>query len=547
MNQTPIASPNIGVAPYVDDGFDDFRARVAANFSTALAAPGGALFNTTTPGCSLSDVYITAALPGDRQARTCNACRRFIDTFGGLVTVDESGRIRSALWSPDAPVAYRDAAMSLMRTVERSRITSVFHTPDRILGHVVQGVRKDDPAELWTHFSAVLPPSEVWSSKLIDASQATAQSIQDHDMLTRGLAEFSVEHFRAAHALLNSEALFRSEKHLGLARWLLDLRESLDRARGTRVNLIWRAVAAAPPGWCHVRSGMIGTLLTDLADGLAHETVKRRWGEKMHPLQYQRPTAAPTVGQIAQAEKIVEKLGVARSLERRFAKLADVRALWLPRVRPEQPAPSGVFGHLRPGVRDEPTLVNGAAPQLMTFEKFRRLVLPDAEKIEILVEPRMDSFVAYVTAQHADAPPVLQWDREDRRNPVSLYTYVNGSLPSTWNVQPGWRAVTAITLRPSQWDDENAHAHHGKGALFVIEGARDVHYRFGAGLFPENLRAELNPVRATIEAHARMAAIAGKDGAEVCGLFSGSGSPWSRTLRVTARGVISTFKLDRWD
>lgn len=35
----------------------------------------------------------------------------------------------------------------------------------------------------------------------------------------------------------------------------------------------------------------------------------------MNPLQYQRPQAAPSAGNVAQAERIVEKLGIANSLE----------------------------------------------------------------------------------------------------------------------------------------------------------------------------------------------------------------------------------------
>lgn len=549
MNQTPIASPMPGVAPYVDDGFDEFRARVAANFSDALAAPGGALFNTNA--ANLFHVYLDGSPSlSERKVRDCHACRRFIDVFGGLVTIDHLGHQRSALWSPtDVPMAYRDAARSLAGVVSKARVESVFHSSERILGHAVMGVRKDDPRELWTHFSVAIPPSEVWRSKVLDASQAMAQSIQDYDMLTRGLAEFEVEHFRKAHAMLTSEALFRSEKHEGLAKWLLDLRESIASARGTRGNLIWRAVAAAPSGWCHIRSGMIGTLLVDLKDGLPIETVKRRWGEKMHPLQYQRPQAAPTVGQIVQAEKLVEKLGVARALERRFAKLVDVQTIWTPRApkTPQATPAPGVFGHLRPDARPAP-LIASENVQLMTFEKFARVVLPEAEQIDLFVEPKLDAFVAYVTAQHADAPPVLQWDREELRNPVSLYTYVNGSFAHAWNVPTGWCTVTAITLRPSQWDPERTYDHHGKGVLFVLKGARDVMYQRGAGLFPENVRTDLHPVRSVIEAHARTAVIADKEGAEVCGLFSAaSGTPWNRKVRVTARGVVSTYKLDRWD
>ena len=73
---------------------------------------------------------------------------------------------------------------------------------------------------------------------------------------------------------------------------------------------------------------MIGTLLEDLATGMDFATVSARFAAKMHPLKYLRPQAAPRAGNIADAEKIVAKLGIARSLERRFARIDEIETLW---------------------------------------------------------------------------------------------------------------------------------------------------------------------------------------------------------------------------
>jgi hypothetical protein len=66
----------------------------------------------------------------------------------------------------------------------------------------------------------------------------------------------------------------------------------------------------------------------------------------MHPLQYMRPTAAPSAGNVADAERIIAALRAEGALERRFARLEDIEALW----RPSAPAPPtktpGIFGHL---------------------------------------------------------------------------------------------------------------------------------------------------------------------------------------------------------
>ena len=134
--------------------------------------------------------------------------------------------------------------------------------------------------------------------------------------------------------LLDSEQLYRSEKVAGPARWLMALHERLAAIKKkphVREAIVWRAVATAPPGFCHVRSTMVGTLLADLAAHMPFHQVRRRFSDKMHPLQYQRPTAAPSAGNIAQAEKAMKELDAAGALARRFARLEDLQAtLWTP-------------------------------------------------------------------------------------------------------------------------------------------------------------------------------------------------------------------------
>jgi hypothetical protein len=181
---------------------------------------------------------------------------------------------------------------------------------------------------------------------------------------------------------------------------------------------------------------MVGTPLEDLAAGMNFATVSGRFAERMHPLRYLRPQAAPRAGNIANAEKIVAQLRIARSLERRFARLDEIETLWTPRPTEPRPGGAGVFSHLF-ARGDAPSQPFDVPPITMTWAKFAATVLPSAESLELWVGGGGDHFVALVTAVHPDALPILQWDCEDRRNPVSWCVYLNGSPPSTWGLTPG--------------------------------------------------------------------------------------------------------------
>lgn len=522
-----------------NDRYDDFLSATRRRFD-GLTKGARAVFTTDAAG--LWDAYLDAAPVGSRQSRTCNACKRFVERFGGLVAISDDGTTTPLFWNADdAPPAYRNAARALARIVARAAVTGVFLSSEKEWGQGTTGA--------WTHTSVTPPSHLIFSHSLLNAGQAMAEKGQDYETLLRGLGEFNVDAVRKAHAYLTNGSLHRSEKHQGVAQWLLDLHERRDATKNERIraNVTWLAVASAPPGFCHVKSGMIGTLLEDIVAGLHFDTLARRFNEKMDPLKYMRPVAPPTAGNIAQGEKVIAAMGAAQSLERRFAKLADVQALWLPVAPKEAPKPGGVFGHLH-GQTTAAPLANTAPAVTMTWEKFARVVLPTAERIEYLVPHTRDNFSALVTAKHADAPPVLQWDSIDRRNPVSWYVYHGGSSPSAWGLTPGsFHEVSAVSLQPNMWPGDGKHAHQGESVTFILRGARDSNYRTGAGLFPECLKSEFHAVRATIEAYWRTAVIDGRDEAEACGIRLQKGNQWPATFRVTSRGVRTDYRLDRWD
>ncbi len=185
----------------------------------------------------------------------------------------------------------------------------------------------------------------------------------------------------------------------------------------------------------------------------------------------------------------------------------------------------------------------------MTWEKFHRVVLAGAEQIEFLVPPTAQPYTAMVTAKQPKAPNLLQWD-----NPVSHYVYVNGSLPNQWDLSANYyRRVTAVSLRSWMWLSPAVptkdFSHHGAGVVFVLEGCKDVPYAKSGGMFPEQMKSEYHAVRRTLEAYFQNATIEGKGLPDLaCGIsLTKGGGGWNQTFRVTANGVRTIYKLDRWD
>lgn len=484
----------------------------------------------------LWDIYLDAFPESERQYHDCHACKEFIRKFGALAVIDEDGGIRSPIWSQyDAPADTVIAATRMRRAVEKAKITGVFLSSEPRWGTPITGI--------WRHF-AITPPREIlYRSLTMTAGQAMAEKLQDYITLRRALAEFKLPILEMAVSIIDSETLYRSEKVAGPAKWLRDLQQASSQFAGKRKdNIIWRAVATAPAGFCHPRSSMIGTLLEDLASDMPYEQVARRFKDNMHPLQYQRPQAAPSIGNIEQAEKIVEQMGIANSLKRRYARIEEIEAIWRPK-EPENNQSGGIFDHLKNAEEKE---INLPAKR-MTWKKFESEVLPKAERIEYWAPARQVNIYAMVTAADQAAPPIIQWDNEECRNPFSCYTWHEGRFPSHWGLTDGsWHNITAVTLRPSMWHGGD-YKNKANGVIFIIEGARESNTNGGLALFPEILKKEFHSIRKTIEAFSKKGRIEGVAESSACGLGLNKGGEWNAAFKVYSGKLVSKYILDRWD
>jgi len=521
-----------------DDHYPEFLEAIKSNFGSIVGI-GAPLFTTNAE--NLFDTFLGNLPNEDRQHYSCNACKHFVKHFGGLVTIDDNGKTKSAMWNElTVPELFVNSIEALRKIVEKSKVTGVFLSENRIWGQPVTGV--------WHHMSVTPPQSMVHTSRLKNAGQIMAEKHEDFKMLISALLEYSVETVEQALTLLKSESLYRSEKCLGVAEWLLELHNKRNSTKNTkhRENMTWLAVAKAPIGFCHVKSSMIGTLLDDIKSGMDFNSVSRRFADKMHPLQYQRPQAAPSSGNVAQAEKIVEKLEIQKSLERRFARFDEIETIWEQKESSNKTETNGVFSHLLTKDKTETPQMN-IPTTTMTWEKFNRTVLPFAETIEYQIKSGTDNFSAILTAQYDDAPPILQWDKEDQRNPFSHYVYNGGSTYSNWNLSLGYCKVNGVCYQPSMWYNGD-YPNQSKSVYLILDGAKDTRYRnAGNALFPETLKSELREIRSTIEAYSRKATIHGYDEASACGIRLQYGSNWNAVIRVKSGSTITIYKLDRWD
>ncbi len=499
-----------------DIEYDRFVAEVRSKFTNHVSVEKRNVFRTNVG--DLFSVYLNAFPAKTRQFHNCNTCRDFINRYGGLVYVDDAGATHSAMWEGvEPPTGYKAAIAAMLSVIRRATITGAFVGDQSELGKAHTGE--------WSHYAVS------WASPKANSSRLEAEAAHRHETMIRAIEEFPDKQVAMAVGLLEADALYRSESVLGPAKFLQELQTKVHWTRIPikRSNIIWNAVATAPEGFCHPRTSMIGTLLGDLAAGYSLADAANRFKAKMHPLAYQRPTEPAKAGTIKVAEALVAEKGWERSFARRFARLDEVPLLWRPRHATEPAADDGVFSHLRqrPSEPDRGAVDGGS----MSWEKFASKILPTVRLMQLMVPGGSSNFCAYTTAVHSDAPPILQWDSEESRNPVAWYVYNNGTLPRQWGLdQYSPVEVVGVAAQPDFFPG-SPPTHRKPTALLILRDCVDSKNN-SLGLFPEYMRSELHSVRSVVEAHSNSQALGGADDGQLC-----SG------LRISERGVNREIEL----
>lgn len=520
---------------------DQLNKNFAKNTKTATV-----LFSVAADKSILWNIYLNSFPLQDRQHYTCNECRKFFERYADLVTIDAKGNAKSIMFSDDPAGEYAFIFERLRAVIEGSTVEKVFFTEEKKWGNAVTGQ--------WEHFAVTPPKKFVWVTEydangdpLKTAFQREAELTGEFKTMVRALVEYSADTVDTALTIINGDALYRGEAVAARANWLNDVITTHKKTKNARNrhNLLWLAVATAPVGFAKPRGGALGTLLDDILAGMELKEIQARFKVVMDP---SKQRSAPTEGNIKQAEKVISAKGLEPSLLRRFATLADIRALWAPRPV-HAGGTGGVFGHLAPRDRKKAEATHLSLPsKKMTLEKFVTTVVPTAQEIEVKIQAN-SPFIALTTAVHADAKPILQWDSEKARNPVAWYVYTHGSTPAQWGVRVGdYVKVNALTAGPSQWNPKINLPQHGERLVFILDGVKDSNgEKVGLGMFPEHVISDLHGVRKTIEAHSLSGKLEGLADATASGVVYTKALGGSMFVRVKSGGAVQMIEIDRWD
>ncbi len=400
------------------NNFPSFSKIVASSFKKL----GKRVFTTDISGDDLYDLYLASFPEGtdprfrERTEHDCSCCKQFIRSVGNAVSLSAQGEI-TTVWSDAANKAvypYDVVATALDAVVKAKAVNNIFLTEENSFGKEETISLTDDyGTERWNHFFTGPIVRDLVSSTP-DATKGDYRTTVEVNM--RGLKELNPEAVATVLELIDTNALYRGSEHREAVLAFSKTQKAYNKLNAKQqVAYAWLKSTGTGSRF---RNTVIGTLVTDLSDGVELEKAVASFEAKVAPQNYKRTSALITPGMVKKAMGTINELGLEPALERRFARMADISVndvLWV-----DGDAAPVMKGGLLEGelmviaaATGKKKNINPEDAEDITLEKFMVDVLPKAKKMEVLLKGEHLGNLMSLTAPVDPEPKQLfKWDND---------------------------------------------------------------------------------------------------------------------------------------
>lgn len=456
--------------------FTKFSKAVNAKFSKMT----GPLLYTGEDNRTLEQVYIDAFPEGTnliykvKREYECACCYNFIRNIGNVVSI-EDGKL-TTVWDVEGlPEPFQTVANALAAHVKSQPIQGLWVTKEKSYGAETTKSMVDGSVKKWDHFWGVVPKA-AYST---EPGKVAGEFNSLHGVFLRGLNEFTQEALDTVYELIEGKALYRGDEFKKAVAEFRALKGVYD---ATEDKALWAySVATNQKSF---RNTAIGTLVTDLSEGMDVEKAVGSFEAKVAPTNYKRPTSFITQSMVKDAMLAITNLGLEDALQRRFARISDVsvnNVLWVNNASKANMKSSLENLLMTVVVKKAPKKLNSSD---ISIDEFMESVLPTASAMEVLVKnAHSPNFVSLTAPVHADAKGLFRWDNsfawsysgniadsDMRQKVVQRGGSVSGVFRFThmWNY--GKRNASLMDLHVFE---------PGSKQNRTVTGGMEVHYHYG--------------------------------------------------------------------
>ena len=379
--------------------FQPFGEAVRSRFTQMSA---GELFVVESE--DIFERYLAAFPPGSNpmfRARTehdCQCCKQFVRRLGVVVAI-KNGKMTTVWDDLDVSGPYAQVAATLSAHIKTLPVVAVFRTKERRYGAAYTYDSKTN--QRWYHFCGEVDAKHFATDDAAKRSEKAAV----FQVCRRGLAEIRESDLDTVLDLINSNGLYRGEEHKPAITGFRELLRAY-KAAGSSDLFIWENLGNRNASF---RNTVIGTLLTDLAEGKDIEVAVKSFETKVAPTNYKRTTAIITQRMVEEAVQKLTDLGLGGAIYRRYARLSDVSVNDVLFVDNESKGKmkDGAAAILATCVTKAKPDTSEAVPT--TVDEFVKDILPNSKSVEVFLENRHTG--NFVSLTGSDGPERLfKWN-----------------------------------------------------------------------------------------------------------------------------------------
>jgi hypothetical protein len=435
------------------------------------------LFLTEVDKDVMWDTYLSRFPEGtnpiykERTEHDCNCCKQFIRVAGNLVAVIDEKLV--SIWDIDVDVShYQVVADRMSKLIKEAKIKNTFLHYEKKAGTKFNVQNLESGEEIkWSHFYLDLP-SKTFSSD-DDIGTKLSENRSNKEVLKRSLDELSIESSNIVLDLIDQNSLYRGDQYKGIVESFLRVQKEYSELKCDKDIYCWN-LSIGLGGAGKVRNNVIGTLLSDISEGMPLDVAVKRFEDKVAPQNYKRPSALVTKGMIKKAKEKVAELGLEDSLERRYAIKDDLtinNILFADRI--SKKVISNVFDELEEDVKVN--IKSLEKVEEIEIEKFLNDILPKSKEIEVLVENKHENnFMSIIAPNNPDAKNLFKWENN------FSWAY-NGEAADSIkeNVKSAGGRVDGVMRFSIQWNDNSdnpndfdAHCKEPSGNVIMYNNCR---------------------------------------------------------------------------
>ncbi len=390
--------------------FNQFKNAMQAQFTMMST---GSLFVVDLERDSLYETYLDSFPLGtneifrERTEHDCSCCKGFIRNHGHVVSI-VSGSLVSIWDVAGVSETYQIVADAMSQLVKSRAIRDVYLSDSIKIGTDKNNELLVSGGTLeWSHFYHELPSQFVAPKSTIATTLGDRRT--NKEVFFRGLFEISLDAAETVLELIEQNSIYRGAEHKSTVELFLKHKIIFNQIESKFYdNYCWfHSVHLRSAS--RIRNTVIGTLLTDISDGVPLDKAVKSFEDKVAPTNYKRPTALITQGMIDNAQETVQKLGIADSLQRRFAVAEDLtinNVLFADRSVKQS---MNVFDEISNEIATDVKKFNKVDE--VDIETFIKEILPKADSVSIMLENKhVENMMSLIAPEHVEAPSILKWN-----------------------------------------------------------------------------------------------------------------------------------------